>query len=309
MTNPSPTPKRTLHDRLFKEFLRRFLPEFLATFFPIDANQLDFATLHFLNQELIVNLPHQTLRITDVVAEVQTHTGKPEILIVHIEVEANHPHTVPQRMFEYYALLRILTQKPVLPFALILQSGLGGVKWNTYTETLFDHNLLHFEYGQVGLGDLKSVDYLATNDPVAATLATLMKPEELSTAELKLRALELLVTSSLTEADKLFLINIVETYLPKEMVFDAREEVMVALESVERSWMEQLLEEGREEGREEGIVDGMRRLLLLQLSYKFGTLPQKIVDRLSTISDREVLSVLSQQVIAADSLEEMAFFK
>lgn len=51
----------------------------------------------------------------------------------------------------------------------------------------------------------------------------------------------MLVKSSLTEADKLFLINIVETYLPKETVFDAREEVMVALESVEKSWMDQLL--------------------------------------------------------------------
>jgi hypothetical protein len=293
---------------LFKEFLRRFLPEFLQTFFPKEAIRLDFSTLTFLNQELVVNLPHQTLRITDVVAEVKTHDGAPEILIVHVEIEANQPHIIPQRMFEYYALLRILTKKSVLPFALILQSGFGGVKWNRYTENLFEHTLITFEYGQIGLGDLKSTDYLATNGPVAATLATLMKPDGLSTGELKLRVLEMLVKSSLTEADKLFLINIVETYLPKDTVFDAREEVMIALESVEKSWMEQLLEEGREEGREEGIFDGMRRLLLLQISYKFGDLPQSLVDKLYAVNDRELLSTLSQQIIVADTLDEIAFF-
>ncbi|MCB0064473.1 MAG: hypothetical protein KDE19_20250 [Caldilineaceae bacterium] len=305
MATVSPKCAYTLHDRLFKEFLQRFLPEFLTLFFPKDAARLDFTTLHFLSQELVVNLPHQTLRITDVVAEVNTLDGEPEILIIHVEIEANHPHEIPQRMFEYYALLRILTKKPVLPFALLLQSGLGGLKWNSYAETVFDHDLVKFEYGQVGLRELKSTDYLATNEPVAATLSALMQPDKFSTAELKLRVLEVLVKSSLTEADKLFLINIVETYLPKDVVFDAREEVMVALESVEQSWMEQLLEEGREEG----IDEGMRNLLLLQLTYKFGELPQSVVDQLYGITDRETLSLLSQQVLVANSLDEIALFK
>ena len=45
-------PTRTLHDRLFKEFLYRFLPEFLWVFFPAEAERLNFATLQFLDKEM-----------------------------------------------------------------------------------------------------------------------------------------------------------------------------------------------------------------------------------------------------------------
>ncbi len=78
---------------------------------------------------------------------------------------------------------------------------------------------------------------------------------------------------------------------------------MVALESVEKSWMDQLLEEGREEG----LIDGMRRLLLLQLSYKFGELPKAFSDQLYAVTDRERLSSLSEQVLTARSLDDITF--
>ena len=68
VTQPAPT----LHDRLFKEFLHRFLPDFMRVFFPAEAERLNFATLRFLDKELIINSPGQELRITDVVAEVDT---------------------------------------------------------------------------------------------------------------------------------------------------------------------------------------------------------------------------------------------
>ena len=100
----------TRHDRLFKEFLHRFLPDFMQLFFPAQAARLDFATLTFLDQELVVNLPDQALRIPDVVTEVATQTGETEVIIVHVEVEARDKKTLPQRMFEYYALLRLLRQ-------------------------------------------------------------------------------------------------------------------------------------------------------------------------------------------------------
>jgi hypothetical protein len=94
---------RTLHDRLFKGFLHRFLPDFLTIFFSAEAARLGFSTLTFPRQELIVNLPGQVLRITDVVAKVNTVSGEPETIIVHVKVGANEPKPLPQRMFDYYA--------------------------------------------------------------------------------------------------------------------------------------------------------------------------------------------------------------
>jgi len=63
---------RTLHDRLFKEFLHRFLPQFMQLFFPEQAARLDFSTVRFADKEIVINFPEQELRITDIVAEVQT---------------------------------------------------------------------------------------------------------------------------------------------------------------------------------------------------------------------------------------------
>lgn len=132
-------------------------------------------------------------------------------------------------------------------------------------------------------------------------LAALMKPGEQSNAEVKLQALQTVINSNLTDSDKLFLINVVETYLPKVEVFDAREEVMQALQTAELSWGEKLLKEGRDEG----LLEGMHKLLLLQLTYKFGELPQEFVNRLYAITDRELLATLSAQVLIAQSLDEI----
>lgn len=157
---------RTSHDRLFKEFLERFLPDFLQIFFPEEAARLDFSTLTFPRQELSINLPHQLLRITDVLAEVKTYTGEPEVIIVHIEIEGNEPKPLPKRMFDYYALLRILNQKVVLPIALVLAPGVGGLKWRLYQEYLWGRELIRFRYGQVGLRALESDHYVSGGIPL-----------------------------------------------------------------------------------------------------------------------------------------------
>lgn len=116
---------RTLHDRIFKEFLHRFLPDFLHLFFPAEAARLDFTTLTFLDQELVVNLPGQSLRITDVVAETATLEGEGEVIIIHVEVEGRDRRGLPQRMFEYYSLL---------PLALVLLPHAGGLTWSEKRE-------------------------------------------------------------------------------------------------------------------------------------------------------------------------------
>jgi hypothetical protein len=308
VNEPAPAPQlRTWHDRIFKEFLHRFLPEFLKLFFSKEAAQLNFDTLSFIEQELIINLPNQTLRITDVVAEVETHAGQPEVIIVHVEVEASDRKPLPRRMSEYYALLRVLRQKPVLPIALVLVPTADGLTWQTYRESLFDRDLLRFRYGQVGIRDLPGEDYVATGNPVAAALAALMQPGEQSRAEIKLNALRTVIASGLTDPDKLFLINVVERYLPTSEIFDAQEEIMQELADMETTWVERALQEGREEGREEGKEEGMRRLLLHLLSVRFGPLPAEFVERLNAVTDEETLNAISEQVLSADTLAAITF--
>lgn len=84
---------------------------------------------------------------------------------------------------------------------------------------------------------------------------------------------------------------------------------MQALQTVELSWSEKLLKEGwdkgRDKGRDEGLLEGMHKLLLLQLTYKFGELPPAFVNQLYAITDREQLAALSAQVLTAQSLDDI----
>jgi hypothetical protein len=301
---------RTLHDRLFKEFLQRFLPQFLNLFFPEEAAALNFATLRFVDKELVVNLPSQELRITDLVAEVETWQGEPEVIILHIEVEGRGAlwarQTLPQRMSEYYALLRILRRQQVLPIALVLLPNVGGLSWQTYSEELLGHELLRFRYGQVGLRDLSAEGYLQQLEPVAAALATLMRAESESRAAVKLQALRTVAASDLREGDKLFLMELINTYLPTAVLTEAQgesmeQEILDQLLEIEETWGDKL----REEGREEGQVIGKRALIVRMLALMFGELPAEAISYVNSITEDATFDQLTQRMLAAQHLEDV----
>lgn len=296
-----------LPDRLFKEFLRRFLADFLKVFFPTEAARLNFATLSFLDKELVINLPDQELRITDVVAEVQTWEGEPETIIVHVEVEGRNKRTLPQRMSEYYALLRVLRRKPVLPIAFVLLWKAGGLAWKEYKEELFGQKLLRFRYGVVGVRDLISEKYLAQNNPVAAALTVLMEPEHETRAAIKLSALQTVPHSNLGEGDKLFLMELMNTYAPTAGLSEPREEIMQNLATVEMTWGERLRAEGRAEGEAQGELNGKRKMLLHLLTLMFGPLPEAFVERVTAIADDAGLDALSRQMLRVKKLDEITF--
>lgn len=221
--------------------------------------------------------------------------------MIHVEVEGRDKRTLPQRMSEYYILLRVSYGKAVLPIALVLLSNAGGVSWKEYTEELFGEKLLHFRYGQVGIRDLSASAYLAKQDPVAATLAVLMKTGKQSRAAVKLTALQTVIQSNLSPGDKLFLVELANTYAPTVELSDPREEIMQSLMEIEMSWGDKL----REEGREEGLIDGERKMLLRLLTLMFGPLPAEFVQRIQAITDEAALDALSQQLLKAQSLDDL----
>lgn len=332
-----PKRKYTAHDRLFKEFLHRFLPEFTALFFPDKAARLDFSDIKFSQQEQLINVPGQKLRITDVVAEVglkenetaalrTSHVDKrykrkksgvesnteddqvdheekeTEIIVVHVDVEANRPKSIPHRMFVYYSLLRVLKNRPVLPIALLSRGGSGTpesgtIGLQTYTEHLWDEELVKFRYYQVELRDLKSEDYLQLNDPVAACLAVLMQHPEDENAAIKKRSYDIIKESNLSDGDKVFLAHVVNTYLSNAKIKKGTEEIMEQLMEYEKTWLEMTMDQGR--------ILGYQEMLIKLLRLKFEELSNKFVDRIKAIEDTNVLDDLAAQVLFVQSLDEL----
>ena len=82
-----------------------FLRDFLELFFPDVERRLDFGNVEFLDKEVFTDFPEGSSRRADVVAKLATHDGKPELVLIHVEVQSGQEKEFPARMFEYYALL------------------------------------------------------------------------------------------------------------------------------------------------------------------------------------------------------------
>lgn len=73
------------------------------------------------------------------------------------------------------------------------------------------------------------------------------------------------------------------------------------LEETVREWEKQI----RREERREGEIVGVRKLLLQQLTLRFGRLPAGIRPKVEAISSAQELRKLARKVLSAKTLEEM----
>lgn len=306
-------------DQLFKELLRAFFREFLELFYPDVAAGLDFARVTFLDKETFTDLPEGSRREADLVAQVYTIDGTPELILVHTEVQTQRRSEFPYRMFEYYALLRLRHKLPVFPIVVYLAPGAGGLVEETYKEILFGRELLLFRYGAVGLPDLSADDYVEQDNPLAPALSALMRPGATGRALRRALSLRQDAVREVDEARRSLLINIIETYLTLDAEEEAEfrrlvaqpefEEVKQMITVYEQRGIEQGIVQGVEQGIAQGvgqgIVRGKRDTLLRQLRRKFGELPESLVARVEAVETEVELDTLLDQVLTAASPNEM----
>ena len=74
---------------------------------------------------------------------------------------------------------------------------------------------------------------------------------------------------------------------------------------MEQTWAQSLIAEGIEKGIEKGQVDAAQRMLLRQLTAKFGRLPEATEIRVRAIRDQAKLDDVAVQLLSAASLEEL----
>jgi predicted transposase YdaD len=93
-----------------------------------------------------------------------------------------------------------------------------------------------------------------------------------------------------------------------------------AVQEVELTWADRLMEKGREEGREagreegreagweegreEGVLEGKRETLLRQLTTKFGELPPEVAAKIDAFPAPDLDSLL-ERVLTSASLDDM----
>ncbi|MCS6860322.1 MAG: DUF4351 domain-containing protein [Abditibacteriales bacterium] len=93
------------------------------------------------------------MREADVVVEVKTLHGESELLLIHVEIEAERRKDFAARMFRYDALLWLRHRLPIFPIVVYLTSGAGGLTQEEYRADIFGREVVRFRYECIGLGD------------------------------------------------------------------------------------------------------------------------------------------------------------
>jgi len=71
------------------------------------------------------------------------------------------------------------------------------------------------------------------------------------------------------------------------------------------AWREKFKKEAVRQGRQEGVAEGMQKLILQQMTQRFGRLPAHVYRQIEEISSLQELRKLGRRVLRAKSLEEM----
>ena len=291
------------HDQLFKELLPEFFREFMELFFPRVAARLDFTRVTFLDKELFTDLIEGDQREADLIAQVYTLDGQPEIVLLHVEVERQRRLTFPARMHDYYHALRLRKKAAVYPIVVYLSPGAGGLVRETHVDMVFDEEVDRFTYQAVGLPDLSADDYRDSENILASGLSALMRVSALGKAVQKEWSLRRVAQSAENEARKFLLVNVIESYLP--LAGPEAQEFERLTQQPEAQGVREMISIYEERGIEKGIAIGERNSLLKVLRRKFGELPQTVTAHIEAIASEEELDALFDRAFDADTLDDM----
>jgi hypothetical protein len=275
------------HDRLFKELLTVFLPDFLDVFCPELAGYVDRDSLKFLDKEVFTDVTRGEKHEADLVVLARVR-GKPLYFLIHIEPQARRQSEFPERMFTYFARFHEKHHLPVYPIAVLTYRSPKRPESGEYCIEFPDLAVLKFRFRVVQLNQLAWREFEARSSPIVAALMANMHRATGEEARVKLACLKMLAQLQLDPARRQLISGFVDSYLRltigQEQEFEAGlqqlhpQEREIVMEIV-TSWME----EGLEKGIEQGVEKGERKLLLRQLRKQMGNLNRTTVKRIESL--------------------------
>lgn len=298
------------HDQYFKQLLQTCFGDLVRIVEPEMAPRLQLDHPTFLESETFTDTSEGEHRRLDLVASVDSFRGDPELVLVHVEVEAQARRSMGRRLFEYAMQLWLRHRRPIVPIVVYLRGGKPDVTQETVRLKTFERTFMAFHYVAFGLSRSRAAEYLDRPEPLAWALAALMRHRELTAAEHRLACLWPVARAGLDDARKFLLTNFIETYVQLDeseqekyetlLRDDRNREVAIMAELTLTTNADRLVKKSFVEGREHG----QRDLLLHLLARRFGTLPEATRRRVESLSSDE-LSRLAERVLDATSLDDL----
>ena len=296
------------HDRLFKELISNFFPEFIELFFPEIAADWQPESIEFLPQEVFTDVTTGEKKIIDLLVKV-SWKNQDSLFIIHVEHESSARGKFNRRMFKYFARLHEKYGLPVYPIVIYSHDKPLKPQPNSYRIELGGWTILEFNYRVIQLNNLHWQDYVNYQNPVASALIAKMQKSETERPFVKLAALASLVNLGLNPAQVQLISGFIDTYLrldaQEKAVFDQQlanmglgeeEKVM----QIVTSWMEEGIEIGLERGLQQGLERGLQqgelKLMMRQLKRRFGVLSTQLQERIQGLSV-DVLEELGEALL------------
>ncbi|MDZ8109803.1 MAG: DUF4351 domain-containing protein [Nostoc sp. DedQUE12a] len=280
------------HDRLFKELLSNFFPEFIELFFPDISAEWQRDSIKFLPLEVITDVTEGEKKILDIVVQASLKS-QDTLFIIHTEHQSYSQTGFNRRMFTYFARLHEKYALPIYPIVIYSHDSPKTPEPNSYRVELANKIILEFNYDVIQLNQLHWQDFVNQPNPVASALMAKMRMSANERPQVKLTSLQLLTSLGLNPAQVQLISGFIDTYLElnsqEEVVF---QEQLATIEPKEQekvmqivtSWMRQGLEQGLEQGKKQGEL----KLLMRLLNRRLGEISPQMKARIENLSTFEL---------------------
>lgn len=314
-------------DAAWKEALDRYLPDFMAFFFPQAYAEIDWSRPYqMLDTELqqVVRDAELGRRQADRLVQVQRLSGEGALVYIHIEVQSQYEASFAERMFVYHYRLHDRYRQPIVSLA-VLGDERPAWKPQRYGYALWDC-ALDFRFPLV-----KLLDYVPqrprlegeANPFVTVVLAHLAAQEtrhdHTQRAFAKFALTRRLYRLGYTRQEVLDLYRFIDWMmrLPPELEVVVLEQIrqfeqeqnMSYITTAERIGHAQGLEEGRArgiaEGRVEGRAEGLLQGIAALLEVKFGQAGLDLMPEIQAVHDVAILEQVLEVAKTTTSLDDV----
>ncbi|MGH8001129.1 MAG: Rpn family recombination-promoting nuclease/putative transposase [Brasilonema sp.] len=272
------------HDRLFKELLSNFFPEFIELFFPDISAEWERDSVQFLPLEVITDVTEGEKKILDIVVQASLKS-QDTLFIIHTEHQSYSQTGFNQRMFTYFARLHEKYALPIYPIVIYSHDSPKTPEPNSYRLELAKKIILEFNYDVIQLNQLHWQDFVNQRNPVASALMAKMRMSATERSQVKLTSLQLLTSLRLNPAQVQLISGFIDTYLElnsqEEVVF---QEQLATIEPKEQEKVMQIVTSWMRKGEKQGEL----KLLMRQLNRRLGEISPQLIKRIENLSTFEL---------------------
>jgi predicted transposase YdaD len=267
-------------------------------------------------QEIVRDSESGPMRV-DRLVEMRRRDGGKELLLVHVEVQAQRDDDLPRRMFRYFCRIFDRFGQPPISLAVLADPN---PRWRpkAFTSSLAGCSL-NFQYVTCKLTDLELEPWIAAGNPVARIIeahriAQGTGKDVRARRSGKLGLVRRLLESGMGEVEVREVMRLIHWLLalPEEEELGFRKDVKemeASMQTKRRSTYERIvweegLVQGRDEGRMEGRHSAAQELLLELVSERFGPCSEQLKERVGAIRDEARLRQLARVTLTASTLPE-----